>query len=109
MDKRSALLGGGAAATLTAVAAVITAVYGTHSTTTTHDTSKDPVVINRPTYANGSPKPVQVIQPSDGGRPIVIVGADGPTKCPAHPKPGQHLRYYDKKKNLCLPPKHRHK
>lgn len=84
MDKKTALLGGGAAATLTAVAAIITSVYGTHSTTTTHDTSKDPVVINRPTYANGSPKPIQVIQPSDGGRPIVIVGDGAPCAQKSH-------------------------
>lgn len=104
--KKLAAYGGGAAGVLGALAAVITAVHGSHSTTTTHDTSKDPVVINRPTDASGKKVPIHVIQPSNGSRPIVIVGADGPTPCPKVTPAPNTLRYYSHKHNLCLPPKH---
>lgn len=83
MEKKT--LGGiaGVTAFLGALAGVVTAVHGSHSTTTaiTRNDTK-PVVINRPKDAHGSPLPVQVIQPSQGP-PIVIVGHGAPCTEPS--------------------------
>lgn len=65
----------GAAAALVAVTGVITAVHGTHTTTTANSTA--PVVVNRPHDASGSPLPVTV-SPLPNGQSLVIVGAEPP-------------------------------
>lgn len=83
METKTKASAAGAAALVTALAAGITAIHGSHSTNTaiTRNDTK-PLVINRPHDVNGSPLPVQVIQPTTGP-PIVIVGhgAPGPAAC----------------------------
>lgn len=71
----------GVTAFLGAIAGVITAVHGSHSTNTAITRNDTPIVINRPTDAAGSPKPVTVIDRKDGP-PIVIVGHGAPMPCP---------------------------
>lgn len=70
---------GGAVALVAAATGLITAIHGSHTTTTAD--SKIPVVINRPHDVNGSPLPVTITQGPNGGPPIVIVGNGAPSKC----------------------------
>lgn len=73
-----AAIGGGLAGLIAALAAAITAVHGSHSTTTAE--SRVPVVVNRPHDVNGSPLPVTVSQ-LPNGTPLVIVGSGTPGSC----------------------------
>lgn len=79
--------GGGAAALIVGLAALITSVHGSHASTTSLD--KTPITVYRPHDASGSPLPVTVTT-APNGVPIVIVGAEHKRHCPRHahkPKP----------------------
>lgn len=78
--KKKVGIGAGAAALVTAVAGLVTAVFGSHSTDTAVTRNDTPIVINRPHDSSGSPLPVTVVT-QKSGPPIVIVGHGAPTAC----------------------------
>lgn len=80
--KKTIFTGAGIAAVLTAIGGVITAVHGSHSTTTAIQRNSTPLVVNRPRDAKGSPLPVTVEKLPDG-TPLVIVGHGAPAPCPS--------------------------
>lgn len=76
-NKKKLAWGGGAAAAITAAATLISSVYSPHTQSTAISRNDTPIVVNRPTDANGSPRPVTVIT-QKAGPPIVIVGSGAP-------------------------------